>query len=304
MSTTHPTNFTTEWDDLQRKYGNLPKLEVPETNEVRDARLVEVAEHELLREARLQAWKKKVMSRAAVTFGVPVAISEETFVREVTDASKAYAGPSGDGVGDSRNDALDEEDAADGEPRPDLLSTAGQYIPVLLLDDRKEAAYLSAAWDELARRHPTVKFTVGSVSRVLRCEGKKATAPSSLLLYFGGKCIMQKSAAAVLHGMTYDFADSTVESRIADALAALLNSVSGHGAFLRPQPAQVDSDSDSGSDEDGRRALRSAGRAFKNDFLSQISGGKVRRDRSSDSESDREASGKTYTSWVFDRAFK
>lgn len=61
MSTTHPTNITTEWDDIQRKYGNLPKLEKEETNEEINARFVEITEQELLREARLKEWKKKTV---------------------------------------------------------------------------------------------------------------------------------------------------------------------------------------------------------------------------------------------------
>ncbi|CDR95157.1 hypothetical protein, conserved [Babesia bigemina] len=302
MSTTHPTNITTEWDDLQRKHGNLPKIEIPETNEVRDARLVEVAEHELMREARLEAWKKKVQSRKQVTFGVPVTITADNFIREVTNASKA-------------TDCASKEDSDDGDgpqegcgpnaapSQPDLLSTAGQYIPVLLTDDRKESVYLRDAWNELARRHPTVKFAIGNADRVLRAEGKAVKAPSSILLYFGGKCIMQKPALSIFQGLTYDISGDKVECRIASSLEILLNSVSGHGAFLRQQINCSTSDSDSSSDNEDDRAFRSAGKAFQRDFLSQITGGKSRVRRESDSESDRDV-GKTYTSWVFDRAFR
>ncbi|ORM40720.1 uncharacterized protein BXIN_2394 [Babesia sp. Xinjiang] len=307
MSTTHPTNITTEWDDLQRKHGNLPKLEVEETNEVRDARLVEIAEHELMREARLQAWKKKVQARGQVTFGSPVAITEETFVKEVTDASKAIDSPlKGELVSDGEEGAdMDSgKMRSTGAAEPDLLSTAGKYIPVLLLDESSESVYLRSAWHELARRHPSIKFTIGSVNRILRSESKTATAPSSILLYFGGKCRMQKPALAVLQGMTYDLTDARVECRIANALEVLLNSVSGHGAFLFQRAERTDSNSDSSSDEDEHQGLRSAGKAFQRDFLSKITGGKVRRDRGSDSESESETKGKTYTSWVFDRAFR
>lgn len=272
MSTTHPTNITTEWDDLQRKHGNLPKLEVPETNEVRDARLVEIAEHELMREARLQAWKKKVQSRKQVTFGVPVTITEENFVREVTNASKATECSSEEGCEYADDPKAACKDGCGHHPdasQPDLLSTAGQYIPVLLLDERKESSYLRDAWHELARRHPTVKFTIGTADRVLRSEGKAAKAPSSLLLYFGGKCIMQKHTVTIFHGMTYDFAEASVQSRIASAIETILNSVSGHGAFLRQQPNRTTSDSDCSSDDDDNSGLRSAGKAFQRDFLSQ-----------------------------------
>ncbi|GFE54620.1 hypothetical protein BaOVIS_020240 [Babesia ovis] len=298
MSTTHPTNITTEWDDLQRKHGNLPKLEVEETNEVRDARLVEVAELELLREARLEAWKKKVQARAQTTFGSPVAITEETFVQEVTNASKATDGSSQDNMDDSS--ARDTPSTTSAQP--DLLSTAGKYIPLLLLDERTESVYLQRAWVELARRYPSIKFTMGSVSRILRCENKNISPPSSLLLYFGGKCIMQKPAVSILKGMTYDLTDTRVECRVADALELVLNSVSGHVGFLVQRDVRADSDSDSDEDDDERGGLRSAGKAFKRDFLSKITGGKMRRDRDSDSESDRENRGKTYTSWVLDRA--
>ncbi|GBE61625.1 phosducin, putative [Babesia ovata] len=302
MSTTHPTNITTEWDDLQRKHGNLPKIDVPETNEVRDARLVEIAEHELMREARLEAWKKKVQSRKQVTFGVPVNITGDNFIREVTNASKATEPASKDSSGGG--DGFQDDCGPNAEAsQPDLLSTAGQYIPVLLVDDRQESVYLRDAWNELARRHPTVKFTIGNADRVLRAEGKAAKAPSSILLYFGGKCIMQKPAVSVFHGITYDFAGDKVECRIASTVEALLNSVAGHGAFLRQRTNRSTSDSDSSSDNEDDRAFRSAGKAFQRDFLSQITGGKSRLTRESDSESDHDV-GKTYTSWVFDRAFR
>lgn len=306
MSTTHPTNITTEWDDLQRKHGNLPKLEEQETNEVRDSRLVEIAERELLREARLKEWKRRVQARVQPIFGVPVHINEENFVREVTNASKAVdtsqTGDADDAECNGKDDVVRDSSANAGESQSDLLSTAGQYIPVLLLDDRREAAYLRQAWNELARRHPHVKFTVAPANRVLKCDNSNAVAPSSLLLYFGGRCIMQRPALSILQSMTYELADSSVECRIANALEAVLNSVSGHGAFLCTRPEQASSDSEIDSDESDNHALRSAGKSFQRDFLSRISGGKMRRD--SDSESDRETTAKTYTSWVFDRALK
>ncbi|KAK1442718.1 hypothetical protein BgAZ_302360 [Babesia gibsoni] len=305
MSTTHPTNITTEWDDLQRKHGNLPKLEPEETNEVRDAKLVEVAEHELLREARLREWKRRMQAKAQPTFGVPVTITEDNFVTEVTNASKA-AGATKDDVGEesasfAQNEAGSDEDSPYVESRPELLKTAGQYIPVLLLDDRKEAIYLKDAWRELARRHPTVKFTMAPVNKIIKCDNKNSTPPSSVLLYFGGKCIMQKHAMSVLQLRSYEISESSVESRIANVLEALLNSASSHGPFLCGRQADANSDSDSDSEDDDS-GLRSAGKAFQRDFLSKISGQRARRD--SDSESDVDVNSKTYTSWVFDRALK
>nr|BAN65670.1 conserved hypothetical protein [Babesia bovis] len=299
MSTTHPTNITTEWDDLQRKHGNLPELEPEETNEVRDARMVEVAELELLREARLEAWKKKVHAKAQTTFGTPVAITDDTFVQEVTNASKATDGSIGQGV-DMENTESDEKTYNANNVQPELLSNAGKYVPVLLVDDRKESVYLQGAWIELARRYPTIKFTTGSVSRILKCDSKNTCPPASILLYFGGKCIMQTPALSILKGMSYDLTDASVEARVADALEVVLNSVSGHGGFLIRREGPSNSDSDSNSDDEERSSLKKAGNKFKREFLSRITGGKYKGD--SDSDSDRESRNKTYTSWVLDRA--
>ena len=44
MSTTHPDDIETEWDSLQRKFGNLPPKPVRETEEEKTKQLVDALE--------------------------------------------------------------------------------------------------------------------------------------------------------------------------------------------------------------------------------------------------------------------
>lgn len=279
MSTTHPTNITTEWDDLQRKYGNLPKLEKEETNEVRDARIVELTEEELLRESRLKAWKKKFEFMPSILHGTPVNINEETFIQQVTESSKCH-----------RDDA----------ECSDMLSRPGSYVPVLLLDEsKKECNLLKKAWNILAKKHDNIKFTVGLAQNILKSESGIAQAPSSILLYFGGVCILQKHSSVCFANTGYDIAEASMEERVANIIESILNSVPGHSPFKKNSD---NSSSDSSDYENEDKILRASGAALKREFL-HIKNKCSRYNNDNEDLSDFEQeSGKTYTSWILDKA--
>ncbi|BAM42253.1 uncharacterized protein TOT_040000623 [Theileria orientalis strain Shintoku] len=279
MSTTHPTNVTTEWDDIQRKHGNLPKLEKEKTNEELDSAFVEKAEEELLRESRLKQWKKKLAASRAPSYGTPVNITANNFVEQVTSASKL-----------SRADG-DSEDEGDSK-FADLSEKTGYYVPVLLLDDSKESGLLRRAWSMLARRYPQVKFTVGSATNVLKVEGSRASPPSSILLYFSGNCLLQKNVSSLFKFSSFEVSEGTVEERLAAALESLLNGVQGHLPLIRQRKcASSDSGSDSDSDSESD-FLKSSGKDLKNDFLNKLTKPSLSRSENS----------KAYSSWILDKA--
>uniref|UniRef100_A0A3B0N518 Phosducin thioredoxin-like domain-containing protein n=1 Tax=Theileria annulata TaxID=5874 RepID=A0A3B0N518_THEAN len=271
MSTTHPTNITTEWDDIQRKYGNLPKLEKEKTNEELDSAFVEVTEEELLREARLKKWKKKLGNRSVFRYGTPVNITADNFVEQVTDASKYKPSDA-----DKKDDEFE-----------DLYDKTGYYVPVLLLDDSPESKLLKNAWNILSKKHSHLKFTVGSASNVLKVEGNKLTPPSSVLLYFSGNCILQKNVSSLFKRGIFELSEDTLETRVANALENILNSAQGHLPLVRDKDKEESSDSESDTDY-----LKSSGKDLRTDFLNKLTRGKV---------SDLETS-KTYTSWILDKA--
>ncbi|KAK2198248.1 hypothetical protein BdWA1_001257 [Babesia duncani] len=226
MSSTHPTNITTEWDDLQRKHGNLPKIVPQKTSEQESCELVEALEFKLLREARLARLKKQ-MAQTGPIYAAPVSVTIENFVKEVTEASKCPQ-------------ASDES----------LQIAGGIYIPVLLLHDGPDKPLLKQGWQQLSRRYPRVKFTMGSAMQILKSSTPNVSAPSSILLYFGGTCILQKCASAALEVHGYDYATRDIIDRVADAMEIILNSVPGHVAL-----SLQDSDSDDSNldDENERR---------------------------------------------------
>ncbi|UKJ89569.1 hypothetical protein MACJ_002820 [Theileria orientalis] len=277
MSTTHPTNITTEWDDIQRKHGNLPKLEKEKTNEELDSAFVEKTEEELLRESRLKQWKKKLANSRSFSYGTPVNITANNFVEQVTSSSK---------LSSAHEDSEDEGDSK----FKDLSEKTGYYIPVLLLDDSKESSLLRQAWSVLARRYPQVKFTVGSATNVLKVESTRASPPSSILLYFSGNCLLQKNVSSLFKFSSFEISEGTVEERLANALENLLNGVQGHLPLMRPRKdSSSGSDSESESDSD---YMKSSGKDLKNDFLNKLT-------KPSLSRSDNT---KAYTSWILDKA--
>lgn len=112
MSTTNPTNQTTEWDDLQRKFGNLPPLE----KEVKEEELylkaidkienANILENKNLKELNrleencvddeylkiIQKYKNDRLNeikknKALEIFGEVYEITKENFVTEINDAS-------------------------------------------------------------------------------------------------------------------------------------------------------------------------------------------------------------------------
>ncbi|XP_055389042.1 phosducin-like protein 2 [Condylostylus longicornis] len=113
MSTTNPTEVTTEWDELQIKYGNYPERQKPITGELLSNLAIDFAEsqdvlesknleqlellEDELEEDTLEAYRKKRLEelkrqRDAYKFGEVVHVGKDGYVNEVTEASKAIPG--------------------------------------------------------------------------------------------------------------------------------------------------------------------------------------------------------------------
>eukprot|EP01057_Protomagalhaensia_wolfi_P005782 Protomagalhaensia_wolfi_Nauph_80__5781@NODE_711_length_2084_cov_23_603912_g532_i0_p2_GENE_NODE_711_length_2084_cov_23_603912_g532_i0NODE_711_length_2084_cov_23_603912_g532_i0_p2_ORF_typecomplete_len275_score49_99Phosducin/PF02114_16/7_7e42HyaE/PF07449_11/6_7e03HyaE/PF07449_11/0_18Thioredoxin/PF00085_20/0_21_NODE_711_length_2084_cov_23_603912_g532_i02071031 len=179
MSTTHPVNRTTEWYDLQVKYGNYDPL--PEEVKSEDVskkaqeliKTIDPLEERSLRELdeledavdedvlakyrsrRLAEMKKK---QARSKFSEVLEIAAPDYVEQVTEASKA-----------------------DG----------GKQVVVCLLykDSVPQAVALSQIIKELATRHRDVKFCQGVSDKVV--PNYKDSALPALLIYRGGACERQ-----------------------------------------------------------------------------------------------------------------
>eukprot|EP00920_Eleutheroschizon_duboscqi_P029514 GHVT01071660.1.p1 GENE.GHVT01071660.1~~GHVT01071660.1.p1 ORF type:complete len:342 (-),score=59.76 GHVT01071660.1:669-1694(-) len=235
MSTTNPTHIGTEWDDIQRKYGNRPARPVQVTEEKITRDLVCAAEEidvlasrnleelEALEDTTdqqiLDAYKARRLQelkaqRVQARYGAVQMINHDDFIVEVTDASrvdpttgKATCSPvkaeGSRAVSSNFPVQLDtglihrrtrgrgrqeesEEDEQDELPR----NKRGTWVVVLVFDGNSNiSCLLRTSLNEVARRHPQVKFCAGPSSSLL------PTFPSAslpaVLIYFAGVCQRQ-----------------------------------------------------------------------------------------------------------------
>ncbi|CDI83284.1 hypothetical protein, conserved [Eimeria acervulina] len=148
MSTTHPDDIETEWDSLQRKFGNLPPKPVRETEEEKTKQLVDALESvdplaskslsqldeleddieedvlQKYREKRIQELKRQQKRNR---FGEIIQISKDDFVKEVTEASAEDP------------DADEDEAAADKQQQQQQQQQGGggTYVVVNLYSEKR-----------------------------------------------------------------------------------------------------------------------------------------------------------------------
>mmetsp|Transcript_167479 Transcript_167479/g.532417 ORF Transcript_167479/g.532417 Transcript_167479/m.532417 type:complete len:268 (+) Transcript_167479:82-885(+) len=167
---------TTEWDDIQRKFGNFaPKPKVIPQRVIEKA-LQEAAEkvdamdhlrlHELtqledaVEEDTLVAYRNKRMAefkkaQGAAKFGEVLRVIRTTFVREVTETS-----------------------------------ANGQWVLCLLYVDSSSACQtIFRPWEEAAKRFPAVKFMKGVATEVV--ENFPDSSTPAILVYRDEDCVKQ-----------------------------------------------------------------------------------------------------------------
>ncbi|PHJ18120.1 hypothetical protein CSUI_008053 [Cystoisospora suis] len=217
MSTTHPQVRDTEWDALQRKFGNLPKLppvvtEEQLTREVVDAaeqvdtlalksieelnELEDDVEESVLSRYRQQRVAQLRQKQRLERFEDVYHLSKDDFVDQVTRASAV------DPLAPVGTSAQAESDSEDDEPRASTLSSGsktpeerrpnrrGTWVVVHLFKDGVPACMgLNAILPEMAKRHREVKFVKGVGSDII--PNYPDSKLPTLLLYHGGTCQVQ-----------------------------------------------------------------------------------------------------------------
>ncbi|SCO67736.1 phosducin-like protein, putative [Plasmodium vivax] len=225
MSTTNPTGETTEWDDLQRKYGNLPPLEkevkeeeiylsnLEKLQKINPLERKNLHELTLLEESCVDEEYLKIIerykanrmneinrSRLLDVFGEVYEISKDNFLCEVNEASRRknpLGKQGGRSVESTRGDEdlEDEEEAAAsafasasaGAPVEDA---DGTHVVVHLYSDNVLACkVLNNVLSQMAKKHKYVKFTKGVYNRIV--ENFPEFKLPTLLIYYNGACIHQ-----------------------------------------------------------------------------------------------------------------
>ncbi|KJP87158.1 hypothetical protein AK88_03205 [Plasmodium fragile] len=218
MSTTNPTRETTEWDDLQRKYGNLPPLEKEvkeeeiylstldklerinplEKKNLQELTLLEescVDEEYLKIVERYKANRMKEInkSRALDVFGEVYEISKDNFLAEVNEASRRnpLAEHGGRSLESTRGDEEDlEQDEQEAAPAERADAANGTHVVIHLYSDNVVACrVINNILSQMAKKYKYVKFTKGVYTRIIQNypESKLPT----LLIYYNGTCIHQ-----------------------------------------------------------------------------------------------------------------
>ncbi|EUD68284.1 hypothetical protein C922_01304 [Plasmodium inui San Antonio 1] len=222
MSTTNPTRETTEWDDLQRKYGNLPPLEKEVKEEEIYLSQLERLEginplekknlHELtlLEESCVDEEYLKIIerhktnrlkeinrSRALDVFGEVYEISKDNFLSEVNEASRRN--PLGEHGGRSMESTRGDDDLEEEEEEAEVegvqaaspsQNTEGTHVVIHLYSDNVIACkVINNILSQLAKKHKYVKFTKGVYNRIV--ENYPESKLPTVLIYYNGVCTHQ-----------------------------------------------------------------------------------------------------------------
>ncbi|KFH16208.1 putative phosducin [Toxoplasma gondii MAS] len=312
MSTTNPEIRETEWDALQRKFGNLPKLPDVVTEEQLTREVVDAAEkvdtlaskslkeldalEDEVEEDVLEKYRRKRLEeienrRKLERFGDVYHLSKDGFVEEVTRASEvdplqasSQRSPKGD------SDSSDEDESVRSKEVGCFSSShpesrrkkRGTWVVVHLYQSAVPACKaLNELLPQLAQRHREVKFMKGIATDVI--PNFPDSKVPTMLLYFGGTCRAQ------VVGLQKEWADEG-DTRKLPTLHGIEKFLGRYGVLNGDTDRRDESDSDS-SDEDSRRGARHL----------RISYGDSRgRDDESDEEKERTRT-KGYSSLGFDR---
>lgn len=168
---------TTEWDDIQRKFGNLPPLEKEVLQRELDERFVEsaerfdplenrtleelnaaeddVSEEDFLQQYRRQRLAELKAARASARFGELRQLCRASYVQEVTEAS-----------------------------------AGGQWVLLLLYTDANYQCHpMMKPWAEAATRFPMIKFLQGIASEIIPDFPDSLTP--TVIIYKDKECVKQ-----------------------------------------------------------------------------------------------------------------
>lgn len=228
MSTTNPTNQTTEWDDLQRKFGNLPPLEKEVKEEELYLKAVDKIENANILENKnlnelnrleencvddeylkiIQKYKNDRLNeikknKALEIFGDVYEITKENFVTEINDAS-AFSPLNKINDQEKENDAremdgqeeMDEQEMKKKEEHKMAMEKKGKhnkhgtYVILHLYSENVMACkILNNIMKEAARKYKYVKFTKGVHNKII--ENYPESKTPTILIYYNGICIQQ-----------------------------------------------------------------------------------------------------------------
>jgi len=252
MSTTNPVNVTTEWEDLQVKYGNWQKRPDVITNESISQKTIDAAEQidplagaslktlqkleddieeDVLDKYRRQRLEELKQKKQEYRFGYVTQVQKAEYVEQVTDASKAEGG--------------------------------NQWVILCLYKDALQSCkVMNEILTVLARKFGYVKFCRAVSDDIV--ENFPAANLPGLMIYRGGVCRHQIFGPTNFGGrnMTADsvewslakkykiFHDSTL---VSDPLET--ESKTTRSGKVRVRMGRTDDSEDSGADEIDRIAM-------------------------------------------------
>ncbi|KAI4837814.1 phosducin-like protein 1 [Plasmodium brasilianum] len=229
MSTTNPTSETTEWDDLQRKFGNLPPLEkeikeeeiylknIDKLENVNPLEKKNLNELTLIEENCIDEEYLKIIekyktdrineinrNRAFEIYGELYDISKDNFLREINEASKRN--PLNEYMektveestkGDEDEEEYVEYDEGDKYQRKDeeailkkKKSVKGTHVVLHLYSDNViSCTILNNILKQMANKHKYIKFTKGVYNKII--ENYPESKLPTILIYYNGSCIHQ-----------------------------------------------------------------------------------------------------------------
>ncbi|SPJ09009.1 phosducin-like protein, putative [Plasmodium sp. DRC-Itaito] len=224
MSTTNPTRETTEWDDLQRKFGNLPPLpkEIKE-EEIYLENLEKLEEENILDKKNLneindieenclddeylkiiQKYKNDRINeinrmKAENIYGEVFEISKENFLTDINEASKKnplnnnliYNNDDDDNNNNNNNYYYNPHYNSDNyNNKQSKRKPKGTHVLLHLYSENViSCKVLNNILKELAQKHKYIKFTKGIYNRII--ENYPENKLPTILIYYNGTCIHQ-----------------------------------------------------------------------------------------------------------------
>ncbi|KYO02359.1 putative phosducin-like protein [Plasmodium gaboni] len=215
MSTTNPTRETTEWDDLQRKFGNLPPLpkEIKE-EEIYLENLEKLEEENILEKKNLnelndieekciddeylkiiEKYKNDRINeinrmKAEDIYGELFEISKENFLTDINEASKRNP-LNNNLIYNNNNNNNDHDDDDDNYNNKQYKrKPKGTHVLLHLYSENIiSCKVLNNILKELAEKHKYIKFTKGVYNRII--ENYPENKLPTILIYYNGTCIHQ-----------------------------------------------------------------------------------------------------------------
>ncbi|KYN93465.1 phosducin-like protein, putative [Plasmodium reichenowi] len=229
MSTTNPTRETTEWDDLQRKFGNLPPLpkEIKE-EEIYLENLEKLEEENILDKKNLnelhdieekciddeylkiiEKYKNDRINeinrmKAEDIYGEVFEISKENFLTDINEASKKNPlnnNNDDDDYNNNNNNNYNNNNnnynynnynnyySSDNYKQSKRKPKGTHVLLHLYSENVISCKVLNNILKELAQKHKYIKFTKGIYNRII--ENYPENKLPTILIYYNGTCIHQ-----------------------------------------------------------------------------------------------------------------